>query len=142
MSEQPPTPPPSPGGGWFAGIIDASKSLTLTNVLVIAMLVVVAIPAYAVYQALNDPVLLDRFLSSYSEVPDKTTDCTIRKARARGGPWFWSISAGFAFARSDRWSVSVVLPAEPSANDIVSYCATLALIVDKMLFDDTGRGPR
>jgi hypothetical protein len=138
MNEQPPTSPPSPGGGWFAGIIDASKSLTLTNVLVIAMLVIVAIPAYAVYQALNDPVLLDRFLSSYTEVPNKSTDCTIRKARARGGAWLWSISAGFAFQRSDRWSVSVILPAEPNADDIVSYCATLALIVDKMLFNADG----
>jgi hypothetical protein len=138
MTEQPPTPPPSSSGGWFAGIIDASKSLTLTNVLVIAMLVIVAVPAYAVYQALNDPVLLDRFLSSYTEVPNKSTDCTIRKARARGGAWLWSISAGFAFQRSDRWSVSVILPAEPSADDIVSYCATLALIVDKMLFNADG----
>jgi hypothetical protein len=125
-------------GGWLANLINASRSLTLTNVLVIAMLVVVAIPAYAVYTALNDPAVLDRFLSSYNEVADEKTDCTIRKARARGGPWLWSISAGFAFQRSDRWAISVVLPAEPNANDIQSYCATLNLIVDKMLFDSDG----
>ena len=134
-------PQPSPPAGWFANLIDAAKGLSLGNVLVIALLVAIAIPAYAVYTLLNDPVTMDRFLSSYSEVTDPKTDCTVRKARARGGPWHWSISAGFAFQRSDRWSISVILPQEPGADDIASYCATLALIVDKMLFDDSGRGP-
>ena len=40
--------------------------------------------------------------------------------------------------RSDRYSVSVILPEEPDADDIQSYCATLNLIVDKMLFDADG----
>lgn len=140
QSSEPPssTPDKQASEGWIIGLINAAKGLTFSNALVIVMLVIVTIPAYLVWQALNDPVLLDKFLSSYAEVSDKNTDCTIRKARARGGAWLWSISAGFAFQRSDRWSVSVILPAEPSADDIISYCATLALIVDKMLFSADG----
>jgi len=107
-------------------------------VLIIALLVLIAIPAYFVYSVLNDPATLDRFLSSYTEVTDDETDCTVRKARARGGPWLWSISAGFAFQRSDRWSVAVVLPAEPSEDDIRSYCEAISLIINKMLFNADG----
>jgi hypothetical protein len=129
-------PQPPSAEGWVAGLIAAAKGLTLTNVLIIALLVLIAIPAYFVYSVLNDPAVMDRFLSSYTEVTDDKTDCTVRKARARGGPWLWSISAGFAFQRSSRWSISVILPAEPNDADIASYCATLALIVDRMLFDD------
>lgn len=129
---------PPPPEGWLSTLLNSVKGLTLTNVLIIALLVVIAIPAYAVYTTLNDPVLLDRFLSSYSETTDSATDCTVRKARARGGPWHWSISAGFAMQRSDRWSVSVILPAEPSADDIAAYCATMGHIIDRMLFGDDG----
>ena len=105
----------------------------------IAVLVLVAIPAYFVYRLLNDPTVMDRFLSSYSETTDTESGCTIRKVRLRGGPWRWSIATGFAMQRSDRYSVSVILPEEPDADDIQSYCATLNLIVDKMLFDDDGQ---
>jgi hypothetical protein len=127
-------PQPPPAEGWVAGLLNAAKSLTFTNVLIIALLVIVAIPAYAAYTMLNDPTVMDRFLSSYSETTDKDSECTVRKARARGGPWLWSISAGFAAQRSDRYALSVVLSAEPDANDIASYCATINLIISQMLF--------
>ena len=135
MTEQPPPPAAGGGGGWFHSLVDASKSLTLTNVLVIALLVIVAIPAYAIYTALNDPVLLDRFLSSYHEHPDEDSGCTVRSARVRGGPLRYSVGTGFAMQGRDNWTISVIMPSEPDAEDIKSYCAALDLIVDKMLFE-------
>ncbi len=138
MTEQPP-PAERPPEGWIGMLLTSVKGLTLSNVLIIALLAIVALPVYAVYMLLNDPTVMDRFLSSYTEVTDTETDCTIRKARVRGGAWLWSISAGFAFQRSDRWSVSVILPAEPDAHDIQSYCAALSLIVNQMLFGADGQ---
>ena len=137
MTEAPPPPE-----GWFASIVHAVKSLTWRNVLVILALVLIAVPAFFAYQVLRDPAVMDRFLSSYSESQDAGSECTVRKARARGGPWLWSISAGFAAHRSDRYNLSVVLLAEPDADEIASYCATMALIIDRMLFDDGGSPAR
>jgi hypothetical protein len=122
-----------------AGLLTAVKGLTFTNLMMLAGIVVIAVPAYFIYSLLNDPAVMDRFLSSYSETTDAESGCTLRKVRLRGGPWRWSIATGFAYAGSDRYSVSVILPAEPDADDIASYCATLGLIVDRMLFDADGQ---
>ena len=127
------TPAPAPGDGRIVGWINAAKSLTVTQVLVLALLSsLVVIPAYFVYRVLNDPVILDKFLSSYSETED-ISGCTVRTARMRGGPAFWSVSTGFALAGSDRYTVAVVLSSEPAKPEAVaSYCATLDLIVGKL----------
>jgi len=114
--------------GWLSTL----KGLTLTNALVIVLLVVAVIPAYFVYRALGDPALLDRFLSNYRELPSNGSNCAIREARLKGGAQTWIISTGFAYAGADRWAVSVVLDHAPSEEEIASYCATLGLIVDKM----------
>jgi hypothetical protein len=109
------------------------KSLTFTNVAIIALIAMVAIPVYATYKLMTDPSMLDRFMSSYDEYTEVETGCTVRTVRLRGGPWRWSISTGFAFQGSDRWTISVILSSEPKPEDIISYCATLELVVEKML---------
>ena len=126
MSEQP--PPEGRGLAW----INAAKSLTLTNVLVIALMAMVIVPVYFVYRALNDPATLDRFMSSYDEYTEEVSGCTVRTVRLRGGPWRWSISSGFAMGGADRYTVSVIVTTEPNAEAVTSYCATLNLIIDKM----------
>jgi hypothetical protein len=122
---------------WLAWL----KGLTLTNVLVIGLMAMVAVPVYFVWRVMGDPALLDRFLSHYKET-GSGTGCTIREARQRGGPVVWSISTGFAHAGSDRWMVSVILTTEPEPQDVESYCATLELIVAKMLDDIGSSAPR
>jgi hypothetical protein len=109
------------------------KSLTFTNVAIIALIAMVAIPVYATYKLMTDPDMLNRFLSSYDEYTEVETGCTVRTVRLRGGPWRWSISTGFAYQGSDRWTVAVILQTEPTPTDVESYCAALGLIVDKML---------
>src|SRR5262245_35164170 len=80
----------------YIGWLNAVKGLTLTNVIVIAVLLVVAVPTYAVYRALNDEKLLDRLLSEYEETYNAEAGCTVRHGRARGGMDRWGIMAGFA----------------------------------------------
>jgi hypothetical protein len=133
MTEQP------PAGKWH-GILKALSGLTLTNALVIMLLVAILIPAYFVYRALNDPTILDRFVSNYQEVPSPGTNCIVRMAHVWGGPRTWAIGTGFAFQGSDRWTVSVLLDSEPDTAEIASYCETLNIIVDHMHAngEDTG----
>ena len=117
--------------GWLASAAHAVRSLTLSNVLVIFLLLCMVAPAYVVWKVVNDEALLDRFLSSYSELPSDS-DCVIREARQRGEPERWSIATGFAFAGTDQWTVAVILDHAPTEGEIESYCASLLLIVDKM----------
>lgn len=122
------------------GWLSAMKGLTLTNALVIVLLVTVAIPAYFVYRALNDETLLDRFLSRYREIPSPNTNCLIRELRPFGGQGSWAVSTGFAYRGTDRWQIGVVMNREPTTEQQESYCATLNLLVDFMR-DPAARSP-
>lgn len=132
---QTPEPPPKVEqvpAGTVASLISAVKGLTFSNALVIVILAAVGIPAYAVYKAINDQSLLDRFLSNYRELSDQNVGCTIREARLRGSSQIWAISTGFAYQGADKWMVSVVLEHEPDGDELESYCEALKLIVDFM----------
>jgi hypothetical protein len=115
------------------GAANIVKGLSLQNVLVIALLVVIAVPTYVIYRALDNDALMDRFMSTYEEVSNQNVPCALRHVQARGGPDEWSISTGFSFVGRDRWFLNVVMSHQPSPEEIVSYCETLKLIADKML---------
>lgn len=132
-------PDPPPAEGRWLGWLTAVKGLTITNVLVIAMLVIIAIPAYVIWKALHDEKLLDRFLSTYEELGNQQSGCTVRHVQARGGPDLWGVSAGFAFQGDVRWFVNAVLDHEPDREEIVSYCEALKLIADSLHKDGEPR---
>jgi len=114
------------------GWLNAVKGLTITNALVIILLVVVAIPAYIAYSAINNEALLDRFLSNYRELSSQNIPCVVREAKYRGGNPIWTISTGFAFHGRDRYLIGVALDYEPNSDALQSYCETLKLIADTM----------
>lgn len=130
MSSQPPDQPQQSEGRYLSWL-NAVKGLTITNVLVIGMLVMIAIPAYLVYRALNDEELLDRFFSSFKETSSENIGCTIREAR-HDSIHLWSISTGFAFQGRDKYTIGVVLDRMPTDEEMVSYCETLKIIADSM----------
>ena len=113
--------------------LGAVKGLSLGNVLVIALLAVIAVPVYVIYRAIDNDALMDRFLSTYEEVSSQNVGCTLRHVQARGGPDQWGISRGFSFVGNDRWFVNVVLDHHPNSEEIISYCESLKLIADRML---------
>lgn len=121
-----PDPPPD---GRIANLIAAVKGLTLSNLLVLAGLLLILAPAYFIYRSLNDPQLMDRLLSTYREVP-MAGGCTVREAKTRGGPDQWGISTGLTYAGSDRWILTVILDHEPSPTEVQSYCETAKIISD------------
>ena len=141
MSE--PTPPP-PQDGRVLGWMTAVKGLTISNVLVIALLAVIAVPVYIVYRALNDEKIMDRLMSTYEEVGNQQSGCAVRHVKERGGPDLWGVSSGFAFQGADRWYVNVILSHAPTTEEIYSYCESLKLIADRMLArggdDEPGTG--
>jgi hypothetical protein len=132
----PPQPPPPEGR--IANVANIIKGLNLQNVLIIALLVVIGIPTYAVWRVLNDEKLMNRFMSEYEEFSNQQSGCVMRHVKQRGGPDQWGVSSGFAFQGADRWFVSVVLQHEPTLEEVASYCESLKLIADRML--DSGNG--
>jgi hypothetical protein len=123
-------PPPQ---GKYLGWLSAVKGLTISNVLVVAMLAVIAVPVFVIYQAVTgNEELLNRLLSTYREIPTNS-GCALRNVQERGGPDLWAISTGFAYRGTDRWNVSVIMTHEPTEAEIVSYCESLKLIADKMV---------
>jgi hypothetical protein len=131
----PPAPPPDAKYAWW---LTAIQGLTLSNVLVIALLAVIAVPVYVIYRALDNDRLLDRFMSTYEELSSQQSGCAVRHVQERGGPEMWGISSGFAFQGSDRWFVNVVLSHEPTTEELYSYCESLKLIADRMLLRGGG----
>jgi hypothetical protein len=127
-------PQPQPDRvGQVGGMVNIVKGLSLTNVLIIALLVAIAIPTYILWRFLNDASLLNKFTSFYEEIASDKTSCTIRIASQRGAHPVYSISTGFAYQGSDRYTIAVLLTNGPPDEGVVaSYCETLNLIVDYM----------
>jgi hypothetical protein len=130
----PDRPPPSPPqeDNWVLRLLSAVKGLSFSNALVILVLVIALVPAYLLYTVVNDPTLMNQFLSHYREVASDKSPCTLRVASTSGGPEQFAISTGFAYEGSDRWTVAVILDRKPDESDMLSYCTTLMLIVDFM----------
>jgi hypothetical protein len=133
---------PSPQQGIVLNLVTAVKGMSLTNVLVIILLAAVVVPSYLMWSVLNDPVKLGRFLSSYEEVTSDKWPCTLRIASLRGAGDTYSISTGFAFQGSDRWTLAVLMDRDPRLdNDAMqSYCETLNVLIDFMR-DPHARSP-
>jgi hypothetical protein len=126
MTEQPPT------NGKVLTAVNAVKGLSLTNVLIIFLLVLIGVPTYVVWKAIGDDKLMDRLMSTYEEY---STDngCLLRHVQERGGPDLWGVSSGFAYQGADRWFISVVLPHEPKPEEVTSYCESVKLIADRLV---------
>ena len=123
---------PPPSEGKLAAAAAVVKGLSLKNVGIAALLVLIAIPAWLVYQ--NPAGVMDRLMSVYREYPNQISGCTVREVRERGGPDQWSVSAGFAFHGSARWYVAVGLTGtKPTDAEITSHCETLRRIADSLM---------
>lgn len=123
---------PPPSEGRLAALLGAVKNLTPANLLMLAGLLVIVVPVYVVYRALNDTSVMDRLMSSYQVIPN-SSGCVLRTLKERGGPQAWSVSTGFAFHGAERWSINVILDQQPTDEALASHCATLKLIADDVL---------
>ena len=53
-------------------MVNIVKGLSLTNVLIIALLVAIAIPTYILWRFLNDASMLNKFTSFYEEIASES----------------------------------------------------------------------
>ena len=123
------------------GIVKIIQSMTLTHVLILALLLVILAPTYILWRFVNDASLLNKWTSFYEELSTDKSPCTLRIASVRGSDPTYAISTGFAFQGSDRWTISAVLSRKPDEGDLVSYCEALNRIVDHMRRPETAKSP-
>jgi hypothetical protein len=125
----------------IGGIAKIIQSMTLTNVLILALIIIVLAPTFVLWRFMNDSSLLNKWTSFYEEVSSDKTPCTLRIASQRGADPVHSISTGFAYQGSDRYTVGVILSHPPDDGDLVSYCEVLNRIVDHMRRPETTKSP-
>jgi hypothetical protein len=123
-------------------IIEAVKTLTFTNVMVILLFVVGMAPAYLAWRILNDDELRDIVFSSFTSLTVAGLHCSFNVASEIGEEKSWFIAHDFAMAGRDRWYVGVNTLTEPTPEQIEEYCKVLGQLiiyarhrsVDKPLF--------
>jgi len=127
------TPPEQPDRiGQVGGIVSIIQSMTLTHILILALLVALLAPTYVLWRAMNDQSMLNTFLSRYEEFADEHSPCILRVFSKRGSGDQWAISTGFAYQGNDKWVISVQVDNKPDPTELQSYCETLQRIVDFM----------
>ena len=117
---------PPPDGSKAVGLINAVKGLTFSNLAMIVVLAIVAVPIYVIYKALGDDKILDRLMSTFEEIEDQRSGCAVRHVQERGGPEMWGVSSGFAF----QGARSLVRQRDPRA---VSRHQTRLFLIVKLL---------
>lgn len=108
------------------------KGLTFANVAVIALLFMMAAPAWLAWRVINDDQLLTIIFSTYAELPLQLSECGARVASPRGGKPSWFISNTFALQGGDRWYVGVNTVVQPKDEEAEGYCKALSSIVAYM----------
>jgi len=124
------TPPAEERVGQVGGLVKIVQSLTLTQVLVIGLLVAIVAPTYLAWRVVNDASMLTKFTSHYEEISSDKLPCTLRIASLRGGGENFSISTGLSAQGSDRWTLAVLMSHRPNETELQTYCATLQILVD------------
>lgn len=142
MTEPQPPPQPNQQQGFWQAVIGVISGMTITQALVVLILLVALVPSYLLYRVINDPELAGRFLSSYEEISSPETSCILRIASLRGGGDEYGISTAFAAQGNDRYVISVLMDRKPSEVEIQSYCATLTAIVDHLRRPETAPSPK
>lgn len=125
--------PPQPTNGKALRLLDWARSLTVWQVLTIALLACVLVPVFVIYKAVSgNEALLNRLLSTYEEHADQS-GCLVRHVKERGGPDLWSVSTAFAVSGVDRWFLSVITSHQPTTEEIVSYCESAKILADQVM---------
>jgi hypothetical protein len=123
--------PQTPGDrmGLIEKLLEIIKGLTITNIVTLAMLIGLLLPAYLGWRVINDATLMALILSEYRELPAKT-DCQLAKEQPAGTEGTYSLRTPFAERSREVWYISVRVRFEPDEQALNKYCAALQGVVD------------
>ena len=118
------TAPPPPDRSYISTserLANIVKSLSLTNVLMIAILIVIAIPAYFAWKFLNDEDFRREFWT-HAEVLDKHVPCIVFEGQIRGQHVRHTIGFVYGLDGRNEKMVGIRSPGEFSDTEIEETC--------------------
>lgn len=138
----PPPPPPAPDPpprivqadarlGLVDRLVDIVKGLTLTNVLILALLIILIVPLYLAWRVLNDQDLQGKLFNTYSEL-EAPSDCLLTFQQAAGGSGHYVIRAILAERPAETWYISTRIRFKPDDKAMYLYCAASSQLIDFM----------
>lgn len=115
-------------------LLSAVRTLTLTNVLIIALIVLIAVPTYAAYRFLTDGEFRREFLQR-ADLIDASVPCIVLRSSGLGKPTRYTV--GMVYAVVDRLERVVAIRSAGPLNDteIVALCQQVLATGDRL------RGP-
>ena len=111
-------------------ILEITKSLTLTNVLMFGLLILFSFPAYVGYRIVNDEKLMTQITSSFEEMRYGMGDCLVYRAQQRGEMPEYLVRYNMRHDKYGVWYLAVRSQAEPTRADAAKKCEMMAHAVE------------
>lgn len=118
-------------GDLFRSILEAAKGLTLSNVLIIGLLILISFPAYVAYRVINEERLMNYVASSFEELRFGIGDCGVFRAQIRGEEPEYLVRYTFRFDRLGMWYLAIRGQTEPTKTEAKEKCAALAHTIEE-----------
>jgi len=127
--------PPTPNGrlGIVERLLGTARSMTFTNVLILALIAMVAIPTYAGYRFLSDPELRREFLVR-AEILEANLPCIVLRIKGGGRPTRYSVGSVYALdtARQMERFVGLRSNGDLSAADLAAACQDVVATANRL----------
>jgi hypothetical protein len=107
------------------------KSLNLTNILIIALIVLIAVPTYFAYRFISDADFRREFMST-AIILEEHTPCIVLEGHKYGGIKRHSVLV--VYGRDERFEKLVGLrsPAPMDFNEIAEMCKRVGIIAEQL----------
>lgn len=112
-------------------VVHAARTLTLTNILMIALLLMIAVPVYFSYQFLTDEKFR-RELLARAEVIDKNVPCIVLEAHRFGAHDRHTIALIYGFDGRMEKMIGMRAPGKLSDQEIEAVCDKIVAAANEL----------
>lgn len=112
-------------------VVEEAKTLTLTNVLIVGLILLVAFPAYVGYRLLNDERLIIQVSSSFEDLRYGIGDCNVFRAQRKGDEADYLIRYNFRYDTLGAWYIAIRSTRKPTKEEAKATCTNLVKTVIK-----------
>jgi len=107
------------------------RSLNLTNILILALLLVLAIPAYFAYRFMSDVAFRREFMSS-AIILDAHAPCIVLEGTRHGAQTRHSVFIVYGLDGRNEKLLGLRAPGSMSATDLTELCKRVTVLADEI----------
>jgi hypothetical protein len=120
-----------PRAGMFERVIHTVRTLTLTNILMIALLLLIAVPVYFIYHFMTDDGFR-RELLSRAIIIDKNVPCIVLVAHRYGSADRYTVGLVYGFEGRMERIIALRAPGTLTDQEIEKVCDRVVAIANEM----------